>query len=241
MVILIDNLCKTKTTYMKIYILAFLMFWFNTLFAPEKSNSLEQFNKLNQESAKIETKVEVNRDSIDLLILAKYQMNKKFTKSDRKKVRLIADDLGIKTKWLYKIIFAESGGNTKAVNKQWGDPREDTIRIKMGRATGLIQFLPSTAIGLGTTTQNLYNMTISEQLDYIHKYYKKALIGKRRVRESTLYLATFVPAMVGRHDSTIIETPHTNRYSICKANKRFDLNKDSVITIREVDMFISLL
>jgi len=215
------------------------MFWFNTLFAPELSTPQMQKQILNQES--VMTPIEINKDSIDVKILSHYKMLDKFTKSDRKKVRKIADDLGIKTTWLYKIIFVESGGYTKAVNRQHGDSKDDTTRIKEGRAVGLIQFIPSTAISLGTTTLDLYNMTISEQLDYVHLYYKRALKGKKARKESTLYMATFVPLMLDRHDSTIIETPHTSRNEIYKYNKRFDLNKDSVITIAEVNLFISMI
>jgi hypothetical protein len=234
-----ERLCQTKTNNMKQYIFVFLMFWFNLLYAPELSIPQVQKQILNQES--VITPLEINKDSIDVIILTHYKMLDKFTKSDRRKVRKIADDLGIKTKWLYKIIRAESGGSTKAVNRQTNDPKDDSLRISKGRAVGLIQFIPSTAISLGTTTEKLYNMSVSEQLDFVHLYYKRSLKGKKHVKESTLYMSTFVPAMIGKHDSTIIETPHSNRKEIYKHNKRFDLNKDSVITIAEVNTFISLL
>jgi hypothetical protein len=216
------------------------MFWSSALFAPQSSNIDLQKQDFNQKSVVI-PKEEVETDSVDIKILTHYNMRSAFNRADRKKMRKIADDLGIKTKWLYKIIFAESGGNPKAINRQRGDSKEDTIRIKMGRAVGLIQFMPNTAIGLGTTTKALYNMTVSEQLDYVHLYYKKALHGRKCTKQSTLYMVTFVPAMVGLHDSTIIETRNTNRHNIYKNNKRFDLNKDSVITIEEVNLFISML
>src|SRR5690554_3587730 len=39
-------------------------------------------------------------------------------------------------------------------------------------ATGLIQFMPKTAIGLGTTVEALARMTAVEQLDYVRMYFK---------------------------------------------------------------------
>ena len=39
-------------------------------------------------------------------------------------------------------------------------------------ATGLIQFMPSTAVGLDTTTAQLAQMTATEQLEYVRRYFK---------------------------------------------------------------------
>jgi hypothetical protein len=61
--------------------------------------------------------------------------------------------------WMLLIFYKESKIN----------PHIQNIDTK---ATGLIQFMPATAKGLGTTTDALKNMTAVEQLDYVYKYFK---------------------------------------------------------------------
>lgn len=48
--------------------------------------------------------------------------------------------------------------------------RANTVNRASG-ATGLIQFMPSTAKQLGTTTDKLAAMTEVDQLDYVAKYF----------------------------------------------------------------------
>ena len=58
------------------------------------------------------------------------------------KVRLICAKLGIEPDWLMFVMNSESGLNPAAYNPNGG-------------ASGLIQFMPDTAKGLGTTTEAL--------------------------------------------------------------------------------------
>lgn len=46
-----------------------------------------------------------------------------------------------------------------------------SIKNPLATATGLIQFLESTAIKLGTTTEKLAKMTQVEQLDYVENIF----------------------------------------------------------------------
>src|SRR5208282_3601342 len=70
----------------------------------------------------------------------------------------VAKFLGIPDDWLAAVIAWESG---------WSfDPAKQN---SIG-ATGLIQFMPSTAKGLGTTTDALKAMTFVEQMDWVQKY-----------------------------------------------------------------------
>ena len=53
-----------------------------------------------------------------------------------------------------------------------GETFSPSIKSKAGSgATGLIQFMPTTAQALGTTTQKLAAMSAVKQFDYIEKYF----------------------------------------------------------------------
>ena len=74
-------------------------------------------------------------------------------------------------------------------------------------ATGLIQFIPSTAKGLGTTTDTLKKMTFKQQLVYVDKYLygalKKHLINGKvpdTFTQGDLFMTIFTPAAIGRPD-----------------------------------------
>ena len=118
---------------------------------------------------------------------------------------------------LLAIMKQESRVDPQAVNKQ-------------SHATGLIQFMPDTAIGLGTTTDALYKMTAVEQLDYVYLYYKKIGI-KPGMTAGDLYIATFYPAALGKGDNNVIASKGHIRYS---QNKALDRNNDGTITNADV-------
>ena len=101
-------------------------------------------------------------------------------------------------------------------------------------ATGLIQFLPSTAIGLGTTTDTLRKMTAVNQLDYVEKYFVNVIAKSGKLKTLVdVYLAIFYPAAIGKPDSykfsDVVE----------RANPVFDSNGDKLLTKKEVADTIS--
>src|ERR1700741_706883 len=80
------------------------------------------------------------------------------TKDDLQALMDIADKYGFPYEWLVNLIRFESGGTfNPAITNSIG-------------ATGLIQFMPTTAKGLGTTTDALRVMTFKQQLVYVDKY-----------------------------------------------------------------------
>ncbi|WP_251976734.1 hypothetical protein [Salinicola avicenniae] len=92
-------------------------------------------------------------------------------------------------------------------------------------ATGLIQFMPRTARGLGTTTEALAAMTAIEQLDYVARYFEPY-----RLRINTLadmYLAILMPAYVSRPGGAVMFTDGTTAY---RQNAGLDANTDGRIT-----------
>lgn len=69
-------------------------------------------------------------------------------------------------------------------------------------ATGLIQFLPSTARRLGTTTDALRRMSRREQAPFVGRYF--ASVHGRPTMVGDTYLAVFAPAHVGHADQEVI-------------------------------------
>ena len=145
--------------------------------------------------------------------------NVKLDKAFLDKVKQIASRINCDYKDLLAVMHSESGLNSRAVNKGSG-------------ATGLIQFLPSTAKQLGTTTEALRNMTPIQQLDYVEKFFnmnKKTFgVGNRKLSAGDLYTLVFMPAKI---NNEVITSKGSSAYS---ANKGLDANKDGMITKTEL-------
>lgn len=94
-------------------------------------------------------------------------------------------------------------------------------------ATGLIQFMPTTAIGLGTTVEALAKMTAEDQLNYVYKYF---LPFKGKLKNiGDLYMAILWPAGVGKPDSYVL-WEKGKRPTTYRQNAGLDVNKDGAIT-----------
>ena len=131
--------------------------------------------------------------------------------------------LGINPNWLLQVMYAESK------LKPW-------IENENGGATGLIQFMPATAVSLGTTTAALKRMTRLQQLQYVKKYYA----WKRGKMKSyfDVYLVTFFPAALGQNDNYIFKTSRLSPGIIARQNKIMDYNKNGAITMAEFKKYI---
>ena len=130
------------------------------------------------------------------------------------KVADICNQLNIKPNWLMFVMWFESKLNPQAVNPISG-------------ATGLIQFMPSTARGLGTTTDVLRRMNNVQQLDYVLAYLRPY---KGRMKTWVdVYLAVFYPRAMGNPNFVITSD------IVAKQNKIFDLNKDLDISVKEIE------
>jgi hypothetical protein len=134
------------------------------------------------------------------------------------KVEAISKKLLINPDWLMAVMYKESGLNHRAVNSKSG-------------ATGLIQFMPATAQGLGTSTTALRNMSNLEQLDWVYKYYRPYISKLNSYPD--LYLATFFPKALGKSDDYIMQTNSLSASTIARQNPGVDLNKDGQITVGE--------
>jgi len=98
-------------------------------------------------------------------------------------------------------------------------------------ATGLIQFMPSTAKGLGTSTQELSKMNRAQQMKYVEKHFDTFLkSGGSGYSMSDLYMSILYPAAVGKDEDYVMFRKGTIQYT---QNKGLDKNNDGVITKAE--------
>lgn len=135
----------------------------------------------------------------------------------KERVFWIADQLGVAPSDLMACMHWESGGTFSS-----------TVRNAAGSgATGLIQFMPSTAAGLGTSTSALARMTPEDQLNYVYKYFRPYAGRLRNLGD--LYMAILWPKGVGKADVYVLfdraKTPTTFRQ-----NAGLDGNKDGLVT-----------
>lgn len=108
--------------------------------------------------------------------------------------------------------------------------RPDIRNAAGSGATGLIQFMPSTAVGLGTTTAKLAAMSAEDQLNYVYKYFRPY---KGRLNNlGDVYMAILWPAGVGKPDSYVLWNKAT-KPTTYRQNAGLDLNKDGTITRKE--------
>lgn len=110
-----------------------------------------------------------------------------------------AATLGVDPEHLWRAMHFESGGNPSNVNPQSG-------------ATGLIQFMPSTARGLGTSTDALRRMTPEEQMPFVEKYLQQNGV-KPGANFSDLYSAILWPKAVGQPGDTVLFRKGTAAYA----------------------------
>lgn len=136
----------------------------------------------------------------------------------RDRIRKIAADLLLPTPdWLMACMAFETGETFSA-----------SIRNAAGSgAVGLIQFMPSTAQVLGTSTDQLALMSPEDQLFMVHKYFMPYK-GKLSLL-SDVYMAILWPAAIGKPDDSPLWTAET-RPTTYRQNAGLDSNNDLTIT-----------
>lgn len=124
----------------------------------------------------------------------------------------LADRIGIDPDWLSAVMSIESNYRPDVQNPS-------------SHATGLIQFLPSTAKALGTSVDALKAMTDAEQLPWVEKYLKP-FAGHMKAGED-VYAAVFWPAAVGKGSANVIAKDGDKVYA---ANAGLDKDRNGAIT-----------
>lgn len=138
----------------------------------------------------------------------------------RERIWWIADQLALDPDDLMSCIAWESGETF----------RPDIKNQAGSGATGLIQFMPSTAKALGTSTASLAAMTAEDQLNYVYRYFEP---WKGRLKTlSDIYMAILWPKGVGKAESYVLFdrdlTPTAYRQ-----NSGIDINRDGKVTKAE--------
>jgi hypothetical protein len=138
--------------------------------------------------------------------------------SFRNKLIDIAKKLNTNPDFLATVISFETGGSFNPAQKN-----------KAGSgATGLIQFMPDTAKGLGTTVEDLANMSAEQQLDYVYKYYSR-FHNLNTLHD--IYMATLYPAAIGKKDDQVLFKDPDIKY---KQNIGFDKEHKGYVTVGDV-------
>lgn len=146
----------------------------------------------------------------------------------RDRVLWLADDLGINADDLMTCIAWESGRSF----------RPDVKNMAGSGATGLIQFMPTTAVGLGTTTTALGQMTAEDQLNFVWKYFAP-FKGKLKTL-SDLYMAILWPSAVGKAESYVL-WDRASKPTTYRQNAGLDGDRDGTITKAEATAKVAAL
>lgn len=136
----------------------------------------------------------------------------------------LAKKLEVPTSWLLAVMHHESKFSHTVAN------------YAGSKAVGLIQFMPTTAKGLGTTTKELASLTAVEQLKYVETY----LMQEKKVHGGffscgDLYFAVFYPKyrkdVKSRNFAKVIGKYPKKTYT---QNSGMDYNKDKVLTVGDI-------
>lgn len=97
----------------------------------------------------------------------------------------VANNVGTHPYWLANLINFESAGTFSP-----------SVQNPTSRATGLIQFMPSTARGMNTTVEQLAQMSALEQMNWVEAYLSKYK-SKGLNNPTDIYMAVFYPVSIG--------------------------------------------
>jgi len=141
------------------------------------------------------------------------------------KLLQVAEDLKINPFWLWLTIQHESSWNPRAVNPTTG-------------ATGLIQFMPNTAMSLGASPASILTRDVNGQLDLVYKY---LLPYKGKMRDiDDVYFAVFYPYAIGKSRNYILGSERGISYAqrVASQNPANNPDKNNTITVAEVKRVI---
>ncbi|MGB1205885.1 MAG: transglycosylase SLT domain-containing protein [Chitinophagales bacterium] len=137
------------------------------------------------------------------------------------KVREISEKLAVPPEWLMAVMHSESRFDASVKN------------IKGSGATGLIQFMPTTAKDFDITVEKLRNMNHIEQLDFVYKYLN---LMRKKYQEyenlTQLYLAILYPKAI---PEGFCYTMYAKPSVAYKMNAGLDKDKDGRVTVQDID------
>lgn len=127
--------------------------------------------------------------------------------------------------WLMSCIAFESG-----------ESFSPSVRNAAGSgAVGLIQFMPSTAMELGTTSGELARMSAEDQLAVVERYFRPYA---RRIHSlSDMYMAILLPKYIGQPESSVLFLDPGKAY---RQNSGLDADNNGKITKAEASGMVLL-
>jgi peptidoglycan hydrolase-like protein with peptidoglycan-binding domain len=125
-------------------------------------------------------------------------------------------------KWLAAIVDFESA-------KSWSPSKKNP---GPSGATGLIQFIGPTARSLGTSLAELAQMSFSQQLEYVKRYFSEVSRTQGRIHSlADMYLSVFSPKGVGKSPGTVLYSSGDPGYD---QNMGLDGGSKGFITVGDV-------
>ncbi len=139
-----------------------------------------------------------------------------------RELHAVAERLQTQPAWLLNVMATESLFNPAARNPLPGQT-----------ASGLLQFIESTARRLGTTTEAIRRMSPLEQLRLVERYLEP--FKGRLSALPNVYMAVFRGSIVDGGDDLVVvdSSKEPRRYAL---NKSLDLNNDKRITKGELGL-----
>jgi hypothetical protein len=142
----------------------------------------------------------------------------------RHKVISVSDELKLDPNYMMACFALETGVSFKT-----------DIKNPNSSASGLIQFMESTAKELGTTTEKLRAMGHVEQMDFVKMYFLNVAnqvgIPTSKWTLHDVYLSIFTPSAIKKKADDHVYRDGQDAY---KVNMYHDVNKDGVITKKEI-------
>jgi peptidoglycan hydrolase-like protein with peptidoglycan-binding domain len=140
------------------------------------------------------------------------------TQGFKDKVIKIASDLKTNPNFLMAVMSFESGGSFSPSKKNMAG----------SGAVGLIQFMPTTARALGTTTEKLSAMTAEGQLDFVAGYLAPFKGRLNSIEDA--YMSVLFPVAVGKSSTFVLFRKPSKAY---QQNRGLDINGDGEITVAD--------
>lgn len=148
------------------------------------------------------------------------------------RLKAIAEELEADPLHMLAVMYSESGVRATAHN----DNPKNLPPEQRYNASGLIQFMPPTLVGLGYFSGHaaFRQLTATAQLNYVRKYY---LPYKGKLKSAAaLYVATFLPAFVDNASDMgfVLTAKGGIRGWAFAPNAAFDADGDLKITVKEL-------
>ena len=157
----------------------------------------------------------------ELYLIDKASMKISDMEGFEKKVKEISRMLAVPPEWMMAVMYAESRFDPGVLNH------------KGSGATGLIQFMPGTALELNVSVERLKRMSAVQQLEYVYLYMQNV---RERYGEyqslADFYLAILYPKARGQD---FCYTLYANPSQSYKQNSGLDEDKDGRVTVSDID------